>query len=165
MKILKDNYVGHVKAVKVKEKKIVKPYPRQMVCEYCKSTLEYEESDLYMGSFGHMHLDCPCCGYDNMLDEHEDNIVLTKDNIQFPTHFHHCCTENGAVDCCNNEEVRKVINKGIEYFRKNKNEYAWSHSSGNLCIHISRWEGDKVYDVMVTNNHYSMDIPFEKVDY
>lgn len=160
MKVLKDNYTRSHEMTKE-----VRSYPRKHICESCHSELEYDESDLYMGAYGCVHLDCPCCGRDNMLDPHEKNIVLTKDNIQFPTHFHHCCVENDAVDCCNNDEVRKAINKGIDYFRANKDEFNWFTATGNLCVYIDRYEGDKAYNVMVTNNYYSMDIPFEKEDY
>lgn len=160
MRVLKNNCeANNIENIKVE------PYPRELICEHCGSVLEYDESDLYIGAWGCVHLDCPCCGEDNMLDTHEKNITLTKDNIQFPIHFHHCCVENGAIDCCNNERVREFINNGINYFRKNKNEYSWNCATGNLCVYISRYDGDEMYDVVVTNNYYSMDIPFEKEDY
>lgn len=160
MRVLKNNFEeNNIKYTKYE------PYPRKMLCEYCGSELEYDESDLYMGAFGCMHLDCPCCGEDNMLDPHEKNIILTKDNIEFPTHFYYTSVENGAVDCCNNNEVRKYINQGIDYFRTHKDEFSWNCATGNLCVYINRYEGDGMYDVMITNNYYSMDIPFEKEDY
>ena len=54
MKVLKDNYT---KAT-VEEVKKVEPYPRRLVCEECRSELEYVESDLRMGALGCMYLDC-----------------------------------------------------------------------------------------------------------
>lgn len=163
MKVLKNNYnnndTQNVMYIKYE------PYPRKMTCECCGSELEYEESDLYMGTYGCMHLDCPCCGEDNMLDPHEKNIILTKNNIEFPTHFHHVCVENGAVECCD-EYFREYVNKGIEYLRNNKDETDWGgHITGNFYIHIRKYDGDRVYDVTVSRDFYTMDIPFEKEDY
>lgn len=162
MRVLKDNY-NKSTVDEVVER--IKPYPRKTICDGCLSELEYEESDLYMGSYGCMHLDCPLCGEDNMLDHHEKNIVLTKDNIEFPTHFHHVCKENGAVDRTNSEEIRKDIKRAIEFFRKNKNEYSCATWSGNLFVSVHRYAGDEMYDVTLTNDFYTMDIPFESADY
>lgn len=161
MRVLKNNYNNIPDVTNVE----YEPYPRKLICECCGSELEYEESDLYMGTYGCMHIDCPCCGEDNMLDPHEKNIVLTKDNIEFPTHFHHVCVENGAVECCD-EYFKKYVNKGIKYLRENKDETDWGgHITGNFYIHIRKYDGDRMYDVTVSRDFYTMDIPFEKEDY
>ncbi len=68
MKVLKDNYQ------KANEK--IKPYPRSLVCEKCGSELEYEESDTRIGTYGCVYVDCPCCGYDNLIEGHENEITL-----------------------------------------------------------------------------------------
>ena len=105
MKVLKNNYQKDIR----KEIEI-KPYPRILVCEKCNSELEYEKSDLRMGVLGCMFLDCPLCKHDNMIDDNEENITLTADNVEFPTHFFHTNKES-AVDTCNNEEIKKNIYK------------------------------------------------------
>ena len=161
MKVLKDNY-----STKIEEKTIQEnPYPRVHTCENCGSELEYEKSDLKMGVYGCMHLECPLCGYNNMIEENEDTITLTKDNIEFPTHFYHISEETGAKDSFNNEEIKKCIHKAIDYFRKNKNDYSWFDKHGNLYVHISRFDGDESYEVTVTNDYYDTYIPFEPEDY
>lgn len=163
MKILKDNYNVTTIDKAIERAKL---YPRKLVCDVCSSELEYEEEDLRMGEYGCMHLDCPLCGEDNMLDPHEKNITLTKDNIQFPLHFHHVCEENGAVDCCNQEYFKEYLNKAIAYFRQHKDEYSWGgHITGNLYLCVRRYEGDETYDVTVSRDFYTMDIPFEREDY
>ena len=162
MKVLKDNYNTNNIDENVEK---TKPYPRKFVCNSCGSELEYEEPDLRMGSFGYVHLDCPLCGYDNMIEDNENNITLTKDNIQFPTHFWHTSKKNNAIDTCNNEEVRKCIKDAVEFFRKNKDEFCWFTSYGNLYVVVYRWDGDKEYEIIVCNDHYSMYIPFEVEDY
>lgn len=162
MKVLKDNYK---KDNYIEETKNVEPYPRKLTCVNCGSELEYEEQDIRIGSLGCVYVDCPLCGYDNMLDSHENELTLTVNNVEFPTHFWHTSKETGAVDCCNNEEVKKRIHEAIDYFRQNKDEFYWYASSGNLRVSVEKWDGDGQYEVIVTNNYYSTLIPFELEDY
>ena len=162
MKVLKNNYnEANIK----KEVKQVKPYPRTCLCEECHSELEYEESDLRIGELGLVFLDCPLCGKDNALDDNENSITLTMDNVEFPVHFHHISTETGAVDICNNEKIKERIQKAINYFRQNKEEFVWTGESGNLYVAVYRYSGDEDYYVVVSNNYYSTYIDFESEDY
>lgn len=155
MKVLKNNY--NKQNVEIEE-------PKELICEKCKSELEYEQSDLKIGAYGCAYIDCPVCGYANYIYE-ENEFELTKDNVEFPTHFSHTSLEN-AVDCCNNQMVKEYINKAIEYFRKNKDEYhCGGHITGNLYISVCKYEGDRLYDVTVSNDFYSTSIPFEPEDY
>lgn len=164
MKVLKNNYENYIEK-NVEKKKIVERYPRKYICQSCGSELEYDKSDLRVGELGLVFLDCPLCGHSNILEDNEFTITLTKENTEFPTHFHHCSVETGAVDVCNNEKVKEYINKAIDYFRKNKNEFVWFASTGNLHITVFRWDGDECYDVIVTNDYYDTYIPFEDEDY
>lgn len=161
MKVLKNNYTQTVTEEKVK----VKPYPRKHICENCGSELEYDKSDLRMGVLGCIHLDCPCCGYSNMIEENENTITLTVDNVEFPVHFFHTSKEDGAVDCCDNENVKKEICKGINFLRRNREQSDWMTAYGNLYIDITRHDGDENYVVFVSNDYYKTYIPFEDVDY
>ena len=160
MKVLKNNYNHKENAVNDKH-----PYPRKISCSCCNSELEYEKSDLRIGAFGCVYLDCPLCGYEIAIDDNENSITLTKDNIEFPTHFWHTCVENGAVDICDNYNVKNNIERGIDYLRKNEDEYYWMSECGNLHVSIYKWDGDRQYEVLVTNDYYSTYIPFESVDY
>lgn len=162
MKVLKDNYN---KVNVMKETILIKPYPRTCICDNCYSELEYTEADIRMGAWGYMYLDCPCCGHDNILEDNENNITLTMDNIEFPTHFWHTSIDTGAVDFCNNERVKELIHNGIYYLRRNKDEYCWNSQFGNVYICIHKWDGDENYEIVVSNDFYSMEIPFEKEDY
>lgn len=146
-----------------KEEKIIEKYPRLLTCEKCKSCLEYNKEDLRVGEFGCCFLDCPCCNQENLIAD--EDFTLTKDNVSFPTHFHHCSVENGAVDVCNNERVKEYINRAISYFRKNKDEFAWMTATGNLHIVVFRWAEDECYEVVVTNNYYDTYLEFKNEDY
>lgn len=162
MKVLKNNY-NKVNAHEIYIQP--NPYPRKTECEWCGSELEYEESDLRIGWLGCVYLDCPLCGKETMLDDNENCITLTVDNLEFPTHFHHTCVENGAVDCCDNKHIKEYLHKAIKYFRENKDEFSWFTQSGNLRIEVKRWSGDEVYEIFVSNNFHTTEIPFEEVDY
>ena len=160
MKVLENNYneeCTHVDALE--------PYPRELECEKCGSKLEYDKSDMEVGIFGAMHVKCPLCGYNNMLDGNECDVILTKDNVEFPIHFHHTSKENGAVDTCNNKFVRECVQKAINYFRKHKDEFAYCTGTGSTMVYVFRYDGDEDYEVVVTDNHYSTYIPFEEEDY
>lgn len=159
MKVLKNNFNKGTETSNM-------PYPRKLVCDMCGSELEYEESDIRVGTYGCIYIDCPLCGEDNLLEDNENNIELTKDNIEFPTHFHHTSKETGAVDVCNNEMVKEYVRKAIDYFRENKYEYSYGgHITGNFYINVERIDTDKEYAVTVSNNFYDTYIPFEKEDY
>lgn len=163
MKVLKNNFDnGRVAAY---ETIVVPRYPRKLECEECGSELEYDESDLQRGVYGAMHIQCPLCGYNNMLDGNENDIKLTKDNILFPVDFHHTSTECGAVDTCKNDFVRECIQKAIHYFRTNKKEFAYYTGTGNTMIYVFRLDGDEEYEVVVANDYYETYIPFEEEDY
>ena len=164
MKVLKDNYKKEINIESGIQK--ISPYPRKLICEKCQSELQYDEADLRMELMGCMFIDCPLCHYSNMLEDNEKNIVLTMNNVEFPTHFHHTSIQTGAVDCCDNSTVRHYIREAINYFRKNKEEYYWGgHITGNLFIQVRRYSGDEEYDVIISNDFYSTPIPFESEDY
>lgn len=161
MKVLKNNFDNTTN----KEIKQIEPYPKKLICENCGSELEYEKSDLRMGELGCVFVDCPLCGRNNMLEDNEENITLTIDNVEFPVHFFHTSKEKGAVDCCSNEEIKKRIREAIAYFREDKEGYSWYSQSGNLYVQVRRFKGDEMYEVIVSNDFYSTEIPFEPQDY
>lgn len=153
MKVIKNNY---------DESDI---YLKELVCEKCKSELQYDESDIHIGVFGNGHITCPLCKHENMLDEDDYHIVLTKDNVEFPSHYWHTSAETGAVDVFNNETLKDEINRAINYFRNNKDEDSWFTQRGNLSLHAYRFDGDEEYVFVATNDYYEVNIPFEKADY
>ena len=161
MKVLKNNYNNE----KVSSEKVVLPYPRVCICNKCKSELSYEKSDLRMGTYGCQYLDCILCGYDNMLEDNEDCIALTKDNIEFPTHFHRFSTETGAVNTLTDDYVREVVREAIDYFRMYKEESFYYSATGNTIVFVFKISGDEEYQVYVTSDYYNTYIPFESCDY
>lgn len=155
MKVLKNNF---------NENNNVESYPKAIVCKKCKSELEYEKSDLAIGALGAAYCKCPLCGYDNFIDDEEEALTLTIDNIEFPIHFHHTSKETGAIDM-SNDEIKKYIAKAIINLRNFKEEYNWGFECGNLYLLVFRNEDDECYDVTVSKDYYSTYIPFEEEDY
>jgi len=151
MKILKNNF----------EKEIVKEYPKKLICENCGSELEYDESDKRVGEYGCVFIDCPLCKYENELEE--EGKTLTKDNIEFPMHFHHTSKETGDVTI-NDDGIKVWIKDCIDDLRTS-NEFATSRSSGDACVIVFKFDGDENYEVIVTRNYYHTFIPFENEDY
>ena len=132
-------------------------------CESGGSELAYDKSDITIGVYGAAHVLCPLCGYNNMLEDEENDITLTKDNIEYPTHFYHTSKELGAIDICDNEHVKEAINEAIRHFRIYKDETCWLTASGNMHVVVFRFDDE--YDIVVTDNYYSTYIPFESEDY
>ena len=118
--------------------KDIKP-TKKFVCEYCDSELEYEESDIRFGALGCACINCPCCGEENVLYE-EEGLQLTQDNVEFPTHFFHTSKETGAVDCCNNKEIKNqeldkkiIANEAVELAKKYGTDDSSSFVNGVLA--------------------------------
>ena len=133
IKVLKDNS----KNIEVKEEKYIEPYPRKLICDGCQSELEYDESDLVMGEYGCMYVDCPICGEHNMLVDNEKSITLTVDNIEFPVHFHHVSVETGAKERCNTEEIRYEFIEQSSILEKIKMKLIGIHGLViYLCLYI-----------------------------
>ena len=157
MKILKDNYTEIISEQ-------TSDYPKNMTCEGCSSELEYDESDFKIGTYGCYYVYCPLCGEGNLIEEKE-GIKLTFDNVEFPTHYWHTCKENGAVDMCNNKKINEWLKQAFAYFKENKDEFSWWTQTGNLRVEVHKFDGDKYYEILVTNNFYTTEIEFEHDDY
>lgn len=157
MKVLKNNMSQN--------NNYIKPYPRKLICDQCGSELEYEEDDMYMGWLGKMYLQCPVCKNENMLDDNENSIELTKNNIKYPLHFLRTNQNIRNVSHITDEHIEKEIKRGIEWFRMNKSEYIWYTEYGDLFIIIFRLDGDENYHVTITRDWYETDINFEENDW
>ena len=158
IKIIKNNYKSQPKKESVKNNKI------RIHCSECDSELEITEEDTHIGWMGTRFINCPCCGEEAMIDELE-GITLTKDNLEFPVHFIRTAKGLRHVVEINSDEIIKEIQRGITYFRENKDEYCWYTSHGDLFLIVFRYSGDEEYFVMVTKDFYETYIPFEREDY
>lgn len=154
MKIIRDCYN------ETTENKVV---PKEITCECCHSVFEYEPTDLQIGEFGCAYVTCPCCGERLWLDD-VDGAKLTKDTIVFPDHFSYSSVATGAVHV-EPAQVHEWIRKAVEYFRKNKNEFAYYAASGDTCVVVLRFDGEECYTVLVSQDYYESMIPFEAQDY
>ena len=153
MKILKDNS----KNIEVKEENI-NIFPLKIKCSECDSELEITEEDTHIGWMGARFITCPCCGEESMVDE-LDGITLTKDNVEFPTHY---SSSNKAISV-DDDTINKWVKECIEKFDPNdENDWLRYAGSGDTMVFVFKFDEDKEYDVYVCKNYYETFIPFNK---
>ena len=135
-------------------------YPMIVTCDDCGSDFEIEYDDTYIGALGCRNVKCPCCGYENMVD---DGIQLTKDNLKFPDHYFSFA--NGIK--ISDEEIDRYVRECIEALRNSKDNsfYATRTGTGDTHVFVFRYDGDEEYVVYVGKGGYETNIPFEDVDY
>ena len=159
IKIIQNNFKQ-----KINEEVKMKPETVHTFCDQCGSELEVSKEDTHIGWLGAAFVKCPCCGQESMVEE-LDGITLTKDNIDYPVHFNRTNKDLKNVIEVQKDEVINEIQKGINYFRINKNEFYWYTCFGDLFLIIFRYDDDEEYHIVVTRDFYEVDIPFEEADY
>lgn len=159
IKVIKNNFNQNNLNKKVEEK----PRVVHTICEHCDSELEVSEEDTHIGWLGAAFVECPCCRQETMVDE-LDGITLTRDNIEFPKHFYRTNKSLRDIMEISNEEIVNEIQRGIDHFRKNKDEYCWYTSYGDLFVIVFRYKSNKEYCVLVTKDFYDTEIPFGTED-
>lgn len=132
-------------------------YPRKTICENCESEIEYDKDDLTEGFNGVMSIKCPVCNEEIYLWNNENNVALNSDNIKFPQNFYHTSIETGAIDNCNDRVIRNEVKKLIELIG-DKDGIAYSEC-GTLHISVARCSENKVYQIVVSKDYYSLEIP------
>ena len=164
MKVIQNNYQNktivpsNVKQLKRIEKVTVE-------CDNCGSVLEVSREDTHTGWLGLQFVTCPCCNYEMSIEEFDDDAInICASNVKYPTHFMLCSKDFATVET-SDKTINEWIQKGIEYFRNNKDEYYWYSGSGNTWVHIYRYEKDEEYMVIVSKDYEEGNIQFEKEDY
>lgn len=154
MIVLKDKY-NHVKQKQGESK----PKTYKITCEHCDSELVVEDDDIQVGAYGAGYVVCPCCGEETYADELADYFPLTKDNVEFPTHYY---SFNNGVHI-DDDTINKWVKKCIEKFDPNdENDWCRFTGSGNTMVFVSKLDEDEEYDVYVCKNYYETFIPFNK---
>ena len=154
MIVLNDKY-NHVKQKQGESK----PKTYKITCEHCDSELVVEDDDIQVGAYGAGYVVCPCCGEETYADELADYFPLTKDNVEFPTHYY---SFNNGVHI-DDDTINKWVKKCIEKFDPNdENDWCRFTGSGNTMVFVSKLDEDEEYDVYVCKNYYETFIPFNK---
>lgn len=141
-----------------------KKYPKKILCEYCASELEYEKDDIHTGFCGLNYITCPVCGKEVELKDEED-FILTENNIKFPQHFYHFSKDSGSASVFNEENILKAVKDGIEWLRKNKEEFAYMTTSGDMFVVVFNFSGDEDYEIYVSKDFYECTIDYGDKDY
>lgn len=154
MKIIKNNRKTTEPIV------VAKPVVWHRFCESCDSEFEADEDDTYIGALGCRYVKCPCCEYENILD---DGITLTTENLSFPKHYFNF---KNAVKLSDND-VDRYVKECIEALRnsKDKNFYATHTGTGDTHVFVFKYDGDEEYVVYVGKGGYETNVPFEYADY
>lgn len=154
MIVLKDKY-NHV----TQKQDESKPKTYKITCEHCGSELEVEDDDIQVGTYGAGYVVCPCCGEETYADELADYFPLTKDNVEFPTHYY---SFNNGVHI-DDDTINKWVKECIEKFDPNdENDWCRFTESGNTMVFVFKLDEDEEYDVYVCKNYYETFIPFNK---
>ena len=153
MIVLNDKY-NHAKHTESK------PKTYKITCENCDSELEVEDDDIQVGTHGMGYVVCPCCGEETYADELADYFQLTKDNVEFPTHYY-SFSDGVHID---DDTVNKWVKECIEEFDPNdENDWCRFTGRGDTMVFVSKLDEDEEYDVYVCKNYYETFIPFEKI--
>ena len=154
MIVLKDKY-NHV----TQKQDESKPKTYKITCENCDSELEVEDDDIQVGTHGMGYVVCPCCGEETYADELADYFQLTKDNVEFPTHYY-SFSDGVHID---DDTVNKWVKECIEEFDPNdENDWCRFTGSGDTMVFVSKLDEDEEYDVYVCKNYYETFIPFNE---
>lgn len=154
MIVLKDKY-NHV----TQKQDEFKPKTYKITCEHCDSELEVEDDDIQVGAYGMGCVVCPCCGEETYADELADYFPLTKDNVEFPTHY---CSFNDGVHI-DDDTINKLVKECIEKFDPNdENDWCRFTGSGNAMVFVFKLDEDEEYDVYVCKNYYETFVPFNE---
>ena len=122
--------------------------PKVYTCEHCKSKIRLEESDKVVGEYGLKNFHCPCCNKENCIDE---GINLTKDNIEYPLHFH-ISNKDFDLGNVNNEKITQEIRRMCNMLWENIDmQYTFTQAYG-VTIFVLNMAGEGVYDIYVCRN-------------
>lgn len=138
-----------------------KPKTYKIACENCESELEVEDDDIKVGTYGMGYVVCPCCGEKTYPDKFADRFPLTKDNVEFPTHY---SSFDKAVNI-DNDTINKWVKECIENFDHNdENDWCRFTGSGDTMVFVFKFDEDEEYYVYVCKNYYETFIPFDRID-
>jgi DNA-directed RNA polymerase subunit RPC12/RpoP len=142
--------------IKVIGKKTEEPKVYRTVCFECEATLEYEESDTYIGALGGRELICPSCGEKIFVDEPE-GIDLNSSNIEFPKHFFAPSDRAKDID---NATIQQWVKERLHMAESDTENYGhYLTGSGNTIVFVVKYEDE--YSVYVTNKYWECSIPRE----
>lgn len=145
-------------------------FPIKATCEHCGSIIELEsENDFHEGYLGMMYFKCPCCKKEACVDHPDLDKKVTIDNLNFPDNFWHFDSTDGDGVHVQDKEVTDYIKEAILRLRKNRFDDDYGDTfytgTGDTFVYVKRYPGDEEYMVVVAQNYYQTEIPFELEDY
>lgn len=160
MRIIKNNVGEENNSVSVEPP----DFPREETCKYCDSVIELEKKDTYIGQYGCVKWDCPCCGKPNTIDD-LDGEELTPSYFHYPQHF----SRYGDDDCVHqtDEQIEEHVKKLIKLIRKDRkndiNDAIQYLATSDTLILVDDYGGE--YGVIVAKNYQDTYLKYEDEDY
>lgn len=155
MKVLKNNKDD------CNKKKI--EFPIEHECQNCGSILEVLDCDIEEGFLGQAYVICPICNKKSFLEIDELDNEITVDNLVFPKHFYYFGDTDAAK--LTNDEIKKFIKDGINFFRNNPENYCYTTGTGDTIVFVLNYPGDENYIVYVCKGYYETEIRYTNDDY
>lgn len=166
MKVIQNNYKNTQRnTYQLPEKTKPKVEKVKIECENCGSVLEVSREDTHTGWLGLPFITCPCCNYEMVVKKFNDDVIdIYASNVNYPTHFKLFSKDFIAVEIPD-DGINECIQKGIQHFRENPEEYSYYIGFGNTMVHMYRHTEDKEYYVIVSKDYEEGRIRFEEEDY
>lgn len=166
MKVIQNNYKNTQRnTYQLPEKTKPRVEKVKIECENCGSVIEVSREDVHTGWLGLPFITCPCCNYEMVVKKFNDDVIdIYASNVNYPTHFKLFSKDFIAVEIPD-DGINECIQKGIQYFRENPEEYSYCIGSGNIMVHMYRHTEDEEYYVIVSKDYEEGRIQFEEEDY
>ena len=114
------------------------PETREATCPNCKSTLEYERSDVQKANSGEPFIMCPICQLHVWLDEEEKHI--TSENLNYPQDFYRFGgAEAVKID---DKQTQAWYREALRNLEADKSEAFYFTGSGDTMVIGLRVDGD-----------------------
>lgn len=116
-------------------------------CEQCGS---FFETPTYIGEYGGLFAKCSNCNHEELVGE---GIILTIDNVEYPTHFHFT---DDAVDV-QNEEINERVKRTLQMLKKDQ-DFAFIESGDTFVVAFKEDEDYHSAQVVVAKKYKDCEV-------
>ena len=144
---LKDTDISQYFKEKKEEKHVA-------LCDKCDSYSELTEKDeIFYGYFGLPYIHCHECGGDAYIEDLE-GIMVDENNLEFPQHFYHFGSKNGAVKIAD-EDIQRMAREAIKRLKERKDNSFTFEATGDSIVIALDFEDE--IEVVVAKDYYEFD--------
>lgn len=143
MKVIENNYNTN---------NINRTEEERIICENCNSIFTVEQEDCQIGEQGCAYVNCPCCGWENIIDKY--SIQLNANNLSFPIHYTHFSSKNKNTVYIEDEKINKWIKETLDWFKIHSDQPFRYMATGDTYIVIFNHKDE--YWILVTKDYYEV---------